>query len=102
MSAPPPPSLDSINSREFLNINDLHSLFCDYGDKIAANQIEMQALKDQVAKDFIVCRVDHISMHHKSEDHDRKLKAFALVMGGVMVAMLGMMLVGVKVLINLR
>ncbi|CAI9273822.1 unnamed protein product [Lactuca saligna] len=64
------------------------------GDKIATNQIEMQTLKDQVGKDFILCRVDHISLHHKLEDHERKLKVIALVMGGVMVAMLGMMMVG--------
>ena len=97
MSAPPPPSPDSINSGEFVNLSDLHSIFCDCGD----NQIEMQTLKDQVGKDFIVCRVDHISLHHKLEDHERKLKAIALVMGGVMVAMLGMMMVGVKVLMKL-
>ncbi|CAI9289401.1 unnamed protein product [Lactuca saligna] len=101
MSTPPPPSPDTINFGEFLNLNDLHSIFCDYGDKIVANQIEMQTLKDQVGKDFIVCRVDHINLHQKLEDHDRKLKAIALVMGSVMVAMLGMMMVGVKVLMKL-
>ncbi|CAI9263426.1 unnamed protein product [Lactuca saligna] len=101
MSAPPPPSPDSINSGEFVNLSDLHSIFCDCGDKIAANQIEMQTLKDQVGKDFIVCCVDHISQHDKLEHHERNLKVIALVMGGVMVAMLGMMMVGVKVLIKL-
>ncbi|CAI9285002.1 unnamed protein product [Lactuca saligna] len=101
MSTPPPPSPDSINSGEFVNLSDLHSIFCDCGDKIVANQIEMQTLKDQVGKDFIVCRVDHISMHHKLEDHERKLKVIALVMGGVMVAMLGMMMIGVKVLMKI-
>ncbi|CAH1416424.1 unnamed protein product [Lactuca virosa] len=98
--APPPPSPNSTNSGEFLNLNDMHSIFCDCGDNIAANQIEMQTLKDQVGKDFIVCRVDHISLHHKLEDHDKKLKAIALVMGGVMVTMLGMMMFGVKVLMK--
>ncbi|CAI9266786.1 unnamed protein product [Lactuca saligna] len=101
MSAPPPPPLYSINYGEFLNLNDLNSIFCDCGDKIPANQIEMQTLKDQVGKDFIMCRVDHISLHHKLEDHDRKLQAITLVMGGIMVAMLGMMMVGVKVLMKL-
>ncbi|CAI9297130.1 unnamed protein product [Lactuca saligna] len=101
MSAPPPPSPDSINSGEFVNLSDLHLIFCDCGDKIVANQIEMQMLKDQAGKDFIVCSVDHISLHHKLEDHERKLKAIAQVMGGVMVAMLGMMMVGIKVLMKL-
>ncbi|CAI9292380.1 unnamed protein product [Lactuca saligna] len=101
MLAPPPPSPDSINSGKFLNLNDLHSIFCDCGDKIAANQIEMQTLKGQVGKYFIVWRVDHINLHHKLEDHDMKLKAIALVMGGVMVGMLGVMMVGVKVLMKL-
>ncbi|CAI9281885.1 unnamed protein product [Lactuca saligna] len=101
MSAQPPPSPDLINYGEFLNLNDLHSIFCDSGDKIAANQIEMKTLKDQVGKDFIVCRVDHISLHHKLENHERKLKMIDVVMGGVMVAILGMMMVGVKVLMKL-
>ncbi|CAI9285618.1 unnamed protein product [Lactuca saligna] len=101
MSAPPPSSPDSINSGEFVNLGDLHSIFCDCGDNIVVNQIEMQTLKDQVGKDFIVCRLNHINLHHKLEDHERKLKAIALVMGGVMVAMLGMMMVGVKILMKL-
>ncbi|CAI9284567.1 unnamed protein product [Lactuca saligna] len=101
MSAPPPPSPDSINSRKFVNLSDMHLIFCSCVDKIAANQIEMQTLKDQVGEDFIMCRVDHISLHHNLEDHERKLKVIALVMGGIMVAMLGMMMVGVKVLMKL-
>ncbi|KAL7599772.1 hypothetical protein Lser_V15G24462 [Lactuca serriola] len=101
MPAPPPPSPDSINSWEFLNLNNLHYIFCDCGDKIVANQIEMQKLKDQLGNDFIVFRIDHISLQHKLEDHEMKLKENVVVMGRVMVAMLGMTVVGFKVVIKL-
>ncbi|CAI9270747.1 unnamed protein product [Lactuca saligna] len=93
MSAPPPLSPESINSWEFLNLNNLHTIVCDCGDKIVASQIEMQRLKDQLGKDFIMCRVDHISLQYKLEYHNRQLKAIVVVMGSVMVAMFGMMVV---------
>ncbi|CAH1447548.1 unnamed protein product [Lactuca virosa] len=93
MSFPPPPSPDSINSVEFLNYNDLHSILCDYGEKIEANRSEMQRMKEELAQDFIFYRVDHISLQRKLEDHDRKFQALVLVMGGMMVAMLRIMVV---------
>ncbi|CAH1423208.1 unnamed protein product [Lactuca virosa] len=101
MYDPPPSSLESINSREFLNLSDLHSIVCDCGDKIIVNHSEMNMIKERLGQDFLVFLVDHISIHHKLEDHDRKLKAIVVVIGGVKVAMLGMMVVGLKVVMKL-
>ncbi|CAI9294682.1 unnamed protein product [Lactuca saligna] len=75
MLAPPPPSPGSIYSPEFLNLNDLHTIVCDCGDKIVAYQIKMHRLNDKLGKDFILCRVDHIDLQHKLEDQDKKVKA---------------------------
>ncbi|CAI9295340.1 unnamed protein product [Lactuca saligna] len=101
MSAPPPSSPNSINSREFLNLSNLHSIVCDYGNKIDVNHNEMHKIKEQIGQDFLVCRVDHISIPHKLEDHDMKLKAIVVVMVGVAVAILEMMVVDLKVVTKL-
>ncbi|CAH1450929.1 unnamed protein product [Lactuca virosa] len=97
----PPPSPNSINSRKFLNLSNLHSIICDCRDKIDVNHSGMHRIKEQLGQDFLVCHVDHINIHHKREDHDKKLKAIVVVMGGVMVAMCGMMVVGLKVVMKL-
>ncbi|CAI9285966.1 unnamed protein product [Lactuca saligna] len=101
MSAPPHPSRDLINSQDFLNLNDLHSIVCDNRDEITTNQIKMLRLEDQLIQDFILCRVDHISLEHKQENHDKKFKAIVVVMGVVKVAMLRMMVVGLKFVMKL-
>ncbi|CAI9290445.1 unnamed protein product [Lactuca saligna] len=87
MSAPPP-SPDSLNFCEDINCNVFQSIFYDCGQKISENQTEMKWLKKQLGHDYIVCRIDHISLQHKLDGHDQKFKVVGVSMGGIMVGIL--------------
>ncbi|CAI9286293.1 unnamed protein product [Lactuca saligna] len=100
MSAPPPSS-KSINFGEDINYNVLHSIFCDCGPKITENQTEKKRLKEQLGQDYIICRIDHISLQHKLDDHDQKFKVVGVAFGGMMMGMLLLLVVGLHFLVKL-
>ncbi|CAI9282778.1 unnamed protein product [Lactuca saligna] len=100
MSAPPP-SPNYINSGEDINYNVFHSIFCDCGPKITENQTQMKRLKEQLGQEYIVCRIDHISLQHKLDDHDRKFKVVGVALGGMMLRMLLLLVVMLHFLVKL-
>lgn len=53
----------------------------------------MQRLKEHMGQDFIVCRVNHISLQQDMDDHENKFQSFGIVMGVIVVVMLTMMVV---------
>lgn len=66
IAAPQPrQSPDSIYSRECLNLDDLHSIFCDYGEKIAATQHELERIKEVIGRDYVISRVDVLNIQNK-------------------------------------
>ncbi|CAI9287511.1 unnamed protein product [Lactuca saligna] len=97
----PPPSPDSLNSAEDINYNVLHSIFCDCGPKITENQTEMKKLKGQLGQEYIVCRIDHISLQHKLDDHDKKFIVVDVALGGMMLGMLLLLVVVLHFLVKL-
>lgn len=53
----------------------------------------MQRLKEHIFQDFIVSRVNHISLQQKLDDHEKKFQAIGLSIGGMMVCFLAMIVV---------
>ncbi|CAI9273421.1 unnamed protein product [Lactuca saligna] len=78
MDPTPPPSPDTINSKnsissiDRLNLNDLHTIFCDYGKKIVEQQGQVECMKGEMGRDYLHFRVDVLNMPQRS-DHVEKL-----------------------------
>ncbi|CAI9294295.1 unnamed protein product [Lactuca saligna] len=68
MEPTPPASPDTINSNNSisstngLNLNDLHTIFCDCGEKIAEKKGEVERMKEEMGRDYLHSRVDVLNM----------------------------------------
>ncbi|CAI9272779.1 unnamed protein product [Lactuca saligna] len=89
--ATPPPSPDSIslNSRDRMKFNDIHTIFCDCGERMAETQVEMDCIKEEMGYGYVISRVEMLAVQRRLDRQDKKMKAMTVVMVGLVVVKLG-------------
>ncbi|KAL7587859.1 hypothetical protein Lser_V15G38895 [Lactuca serriola] len=89
--ATPPPSPDSIslNSRDRMNFNDMHTIFCDCEERMAETQVEMDRIKEEMGRDYVISRVEMLVVQSRLDCNDKKMQAMTVVLVGLMVVTLG-------------
>ncbi|KAL7605150.1 hypothetical protein Lser_V15G15184 [Lactuca serriola] len=89
--ATPPPSPDSIslNSQDRMNFSDIHTIFCDYGERMAETQVEMDRIKEEMGRDSVISRVEMLSVQRRLDRQDKKMQAMTIVLVGLVVVTLG-------------
>ncbi|CAI9302618.1 unnamed protein product [Lactuca saligna] len=98
MDPTPPPSpntinsINSISSTDGRNLNDLQTIFCDCGEKIAEQKGQVERMKEEMGRDYLHSRVDVLNMQQRFENVEKQIKAIALLVVGVVVVMLLLMI----------
>lgn len=90
MEPTPTPSPDIINfitSREGLNLNDLHTILCDCGERRTTQQTEVDRLKEEMGPDYLLSRVDVVNLQHKFKHIEKKIKGIVVLVVGLVVVM---------------
>ncbi|CAI9285042.1 unnamed protein product [Lactuca saligna] len=100
MDPSPPPSPDTINSKnsissiDGLNLNDLHTIFCDCGEKIVEKQGQVECMKEEMGRDYLHSKVDVLNMQKRFDQVEKQIKPIApLIMGVVVVMLLSMIFI---------
>ncbi|CAI9273941.1 unnamed protein product [Lactuca saligna] len=106
MEPTPPPSPDTINSnnlissRDGLYLNDLHTIFCDCGDKIAEQKSEVERMKEEMGRDYLHSKVDVLNMQQRLEKVEKQIKAIELLVVGLVVVMLLLMIFIIHLIVS--
>ncbi|CAI9272068.1 unnamed protein product [Lactuca saligna] len=101
-----PPSPDTINSNnsisstDGLNLNDLHTIFCDRGEKITEQQGQVKRMKEDMGRDYLNSRVDVPNMQQRFDHVEKQIKSIALLVVGVVVVMLLIMIFIIHLIIS--
>ena len=106
MEPTPPPSPDTINSnnsissRDGLYLNDLHTIFCDCGDKTAEQKGEVERMKEEMGHDYLHSRVDVLNMQQRFEKVEKQIQVIALLVVGLVVVMLLLMIFIIHLIVS--
>ncbi|CAI9297755.1 unnamed protein product [Lactuca saligna] len=106
MDPTPPPSPDTINSKnsisstDELNLNDLHTIFYDCGEKIVEQQGQVERMKEEMGRDYLHSRVDVLNMQQMFDHVEKQIKAIALLVVGVVVNMFLVMIFIIHLIIS--
>ena len=106
MEPTPPPSPDTINSnnsissRDGLYLNDLHTIFCDCGDKIAEQKGEVERMKEEMGRDYLHSRVDVLNMQQRFKKVEKHIKDIVLLVVGLVVVMLLLMIFIIHLIVS--
>ncbi|CAI9297124.1 unnamed protein product [Lactuca saligna] len=106
MEPTPPPSPDTINSnnsissRDGIYLNDLHTIFCDCGDKIVEQKCEVERMKEEMGCDYLHSRVDVLHMQQRFEKVKKHIKVIALLVVGLVVVMLLLMIFIIHLIVS--
>ncbi|CAI9286878.1 unnamed protein product [Lactuca saligna] len=93
MDPTPPPSPYTINSKnsissiDRLKLNDFHTIFCDYGEKIAKQQGQLEHMKEEMGQDYLHSKVDVLNMQQSFDHVEKQNKVISLLVVGVVVVM---------------
>ncbi|CAI9280570.1 unnamed protein product [Lactuca saligna] len=106
MEPTPPPSPDtinsnnSINSRDEIYLNHLHTIFCDCGDKIAEQKGEVERMKEEMGRDYLHSRVDVLNIQQRFEKVEKQIQAIALLVVVLFVVMLLLMIFVIHLIVS--
>ncbi|CAI9291559.1 unnamed protein product [Lactuca saligna] len=94
MATPPPQSSDSvsINSRDRLNFDNLHTIFCECGAQIAEQKVEVDRLKEEMDRDLVMCRMDSLALHRRLEQAEKKLHSVIVLVVGLVIVIFGFLM----------
>ncbi|CAI9292716.1 unnamed protein product [Lactuca saligna] len=89
--ATPPPSPDSIslNSQDRMNFSDIHTIFCDCGERVAETQVELDRIKEEMGRGSVISRVEMLVVQRRLDRQDKKMQAMTVTLVGLVVATLG-------------
>ena len=103
-TAPPSPNTinfnNSISSTDGLNLNDLHMIFCDCGEKIVEQQGQVDRMKEEMGRDYLHSRVDVLNMQQRFEKVEKQIQVIALLVVGLVVVMLLLMIFIIHLIVN--
>ncbi|CAI9282135.1 unnamed protein product [Lactuca saligna] len=99
--ATPPLSSDSIslNSRDRMNFSDIHTIFCDCGEKMAETQVEVNRIKEEMGRDSVISRVEMVAVQRRLDRNEKKLHAMTVVVVALVMVTISLMIEKIHALI---